>query len=405
MLTELEIRSAKPAEKVRKLSDERGLQLWILPSGSKLWRLAYRHLGKQKVLAFGSYPEVTLKEARERRDGARKTLAAGTDPAEKKKLDRLTKAAAAGNTFDVLADEWLAKVSREGRAEATLGKVTWLLSLARPALGKRPIAEISALEMLDTLRTVERRGRLESARRLRSTVSCVFRFAIATGRAENDPTVPLRGALAAPVAKHRAAVTDPGKFGGLLRAIDGFDGQSTTKIALQLLALTAVRPGELRQAGWNEFDLDKAKWIIPEGRTKMRRAHEVPLPRQAVELLRSLWEITGGSRYLFPSIRSSVRCMSENTLNAALRRLGYDKDEACSHGFRSSFSTIANESGKWSADAIERALAHVDGNDIRRAYHRGAHWSERVELAQWWADRCDELRRSTQVIPLRASQP
>jgi integrase len=405
MLTELEIRGSKPAEKVRKLSDGRGLQLWIWPNGSKLWRLAYRHGGKQKVLALGSYPEVSLKEARERRDESRKVLAAGTDPTEKKKLDRLTKAAAAGNTFDVLADEWLAKVSREGRAEATLGKVTWLLSLARPALGKRPIAEISALEMLDTLRTVERRGRLESARRLRSTVSCVFRFAIATGRAENDPTVPLRGALAAPVAKHRAAVTDPGKFGGLLRAIDGFDGQSTTKIALQLLALTAVRPGELRQAGWNEFDLDKAKWIIPEGRTKMRRAHEVPLPRQAVELLRSLWEITGGSRYLFPSIRSSVRCMSENTLNAALRRLGYDKDEACSHGFRSSFSTIANESGKWSADAIERALAHVDGNDIRRAYHRGAHWSERVELAQWWADRCDELRRSTQVIPLRASQP
>lgn len=405
MLTEIAIRAAKPAEKVRKLSDGGGLQLWIWPNGSKLWRLAYRFLGKQKVLALGSYPEVSLKEARERRDESRKVLAAGIDPTEKKKLDRLTKAAAAGNTFDVLADEWLAKVSREGRAEVTLAKVTWLLSLARPALGNRPIAEISALEVLDGLRSVERRGRLESARRLRSTISCVFRFAIATGRAENDPTVPLRGALVAPVARHRAAVTDAGQFGGLLRAIDGFDGQSTTKIALQLLALTAVRPGELRQAEWSEFDLDKARWIIPEGRAKMRRAHEVPLPRQAVELLRSLWEITSGSSYLFPSIRSSVRCMSENTLNAALRRLGYDKDEACSHGFRASFSTIANESGKWSVDAIERALAHIDADSVRRAYHRGAHWHERVELAQWWADRCDELQRGTQVIPLRVSQP
>lgn len=321
MLTEVAIRAAKPGEKIRKLSDGSGLQLWILPNGSKLWRLAYRFIGKQKGLALGSYPEVSLKEARERRDEARKVLAAGTDPSERKKLDRLTKAAAAGNTFEVLADEWLAKVSREGRAEATLGKVTWLLSLACPALGKRPVAEISALEVLDALRSVERRGRLESARRMRSTISCVFRFAIATGRAENDPTVPLRGALIAPVAKHRAAVTDAGKFGSLLRAIDGFDGQSTTKIALQLLALTAVRPGELRQAEWNEFDLDKAIWIIPEGRTKKRRAHEVPLPRQAVELLRGLRETAGGGSYLFPSIRSSLRCMSENTLNAALRRL------------------------------------------------------------------------------------
>lgn len=240
-------------------------------------------------------------------------------------------------------------------------------------------------DVLAALQKVERRGRHETARRLRSTIGSVFRYAVATTRADNGPTFALRGALTTPVVKPRAAVTDPRAFGALLRAIDGFDGQPTTHAALKLMALLFPRPGELRMAEWTEFDLDAAVWTIPAMRTKMRRVHRVPLPRQAVPILKALGEVTGNGRLVFPCVRTTARPISENTLNAALRRLGYSKDQATAHGFRATASTLLNESGKWNADAIERQLAHVENNDVRRAYARGEHWAERVQMMTWWS--------------------
>jgi len=248
---------------------------------------------------------------------------------------------------------------------------------------------------------VEIRGRHESARRLRSTIGGVFRYATATARAENDPTIALQGALTRPTVNHRAAVTDPTSLGALLRAVEGFEGQPATHAALKLIALLFPRPGELRGAEWSEFDLEAAVWTIPAARTKMRRIHRVPLPRQAVAVLEKLKLITGNSKLAFPGTRTAFRSISENTLNAALRRLGYSKDEATSHGFRATASTLLNECGKWNPDAIERQLAHVEGNDVRRAYARGEHWDERVEMMQWWADHLDTLRIGGEVIALR----
>lgn len=296
-------------------------------------------------------------------------------------------------TFKVVADELVEKKRQEGRAAATLAKTTWLLDFAHPLFGSRPISEVRPAEVLAALRQVEARGRLESARRLRSVVGEVFRYAIATARAETDPTSALRGALIAPKTKHRAAVTDRAAFGAMLRAIDGYDGQPVTKYALQLMALLFPRPGELRMAAWGEFDLKAAVWTIPAERTKMRRAHRVPLPKQALAILAKLKKETGQGPLAFPSVRSAHRAMSENTTNAALRRLGYSVDEATSHGFRATASTLLNESGLWHEDAVERALAHIEKNDVRRAYARGEHWEERVRMAQWWADELDAMRQ------------
>jgi integrase len=383
-----------------KISDGGGLHLLVQPTGGRLWRLAYRFAGKQKTLALGAYPQVSLSDARAKRDDAKRLLATGADPSVKLRLDRMARQTAAANTFGLLADEYLARQAREGRSERTINKTTWLLGIARPLLGQRPITDISAAEVLAVLRKVEVRGRLESARRLRSTIGCVFRYAIATARAENDPTFALRGALTSPTVTPRAAITDRLAFGALLRSIDGFDGQPTTRAALKLMALLFQRPGELRAAEWSEFDLDTAVWTIPESRMKMRRPHRVPLPRQAIAVLKELHAITGGGRLAFPSIRTVLRPISENTLNGALRRLGYAQDEATAHGFRASASTFLNESGKWNPDAIERALAHIEGNSVRRAYERGEYWDERVKMIAWWADYLDALRDGGKVVPL-----
>jgi integrase len=256
-------------------------------------------------------------------------------------------------------------------------------------LGKRPIAEISPPEVLALLQGIENRGNLETAKRLRGTVGAIFRYAIATARATNDPTLALRGAISAPRVKHRAAITDPVAFGALLRAIDGFQGQRSTVAALKLLPLVFTRPGELRMAEWAEFDLENAVWTVPAARTKMRREHRVPLARQALGILEWLRPLTGEGRLVFPGTRTATRPISENTLNAALRRLGYSQDEVTSHGFRATASTLLNESGRFSADTIERALAHQDPGPVRRAYARGLFWQERVEMAQWWADQLD----------------
>jgi integrase len=399
-LTDLACRNAKPAEKLKKLSDMGGLQLWIFPNGSKLWRYAYRFRGRQKLLALGRYPDLALSSARTERDRARALVKDGTDPCHKKKLERIEREFP-GDSFEEVAKEYVAKLRREGRAEVTLEKVEWVLSFALPVLGPMSVRSIRPIEILAVLRGVEGKGRYETARRLRSTIGAVCRYAVATARAETDPTAPLQGALTAPKVKSRAAVTDPKAFGAMLRAIDGFTGQKTTRVALQLMALLFPRPGELRAAKWSEFDLDTAIWTIPAERTKMRRAHRVPLSRQALAILTDLRALTSCSEYAFHSTWTIKRCLCENTMNMALRRLGYGQDEMTSHGFRASAATLLNEAGHWSADAIERQLAHVESNDVRRAYTRGEHWDERVKMMQWWADYLDQLRATGQVLSMQ----
>lgn len=401
--TDAGIRAAKSQEsRTVKLSDGGGLQLWVTPSGSKLWNIAYRFSGKQLKLSLGPYPAVSLKDARERRDAARRLLASGIDPGQQKKAAALTEANAKANTFEAIADELLEKKRREAKADRTLNKLEWLLSLARPSIGSRPIAEITAPDVLSVLRAVEARGRHETARRLRATIGQVFRYAVATGRAEADPTNALKGALTTPTVQHRAAIIEPKAFGALLRTIATYDGSPETRAALELLALTFVRPGELRTAEWTEFDLDTAVWSIPSEKMKMKRPHRVPLAPRTVAILRDLEPITGKGKFLFPSVRSPSRCMSENTINAALRRLGFEKDEMSGHGFRSAASSILNESGLWNANAIEVQLAHVENNSVRRAYHRADYWEERIRMMAWWADRCQELRVGSKVVSRRA---
>jgi integrase len=401
-LTELAVRSANAEGKITKLSDGGGLQLWVTGDGAKRWRLAYRYAGGQKVLAIGVYPAVGLKEARAARQYAKRLLSEGIDPSSAKKQAKAAQARSAANTFEAIGAELVDKKRREGKATNTLGKSEWLLSLALPAIGARPIKEIAASDILAVLRKVESRGKLETAKRLRATIGQVFRYAVATGRADADPTGALAGAIASPVVRHRAAIVGPKAYGALLRSIVSYEGSPETLAALELLALTFVRPGELRSAEWSEFDLDAALWSIPEEKMKMRRPHRVPLAPRAMAILLDLNAITGRGRFLFPSVRSATRCMSENTINAALRRLGFRQDEMTAHGFRSAASSILNESGLWNSDAIERQLAHVDNDSVRRAYARADFWDERVRMMSWWADKCDELRRGGEVVPLRA---
>jgi integrase len=397
-LKDVTLRNARASAKPRKLSDGGGLHILIQPTGSKLWRLAYRFAGKQKTLALGVYPVISLEEARRLRDEAKKLLARSVDPLVQRKAD---KQAGKDSDFRAVAEEVIAKLEREERAQATLTKKRWLLDFAYPAFGDRPVTEITARDLLALLRKIEGRGLYETARRLRSTCGMVFRYAIATGRAERDPSVDLRGALTAPRVNHRATIIDPKSIGALLRAIDGFDGQPTTLAALRLAAYVFVRPGELRLAEWNEFDLATAVWTISAEKMKMRRPHRVPLARQPLAILRELKQITGDGRWLFPSVRTFARPISENTLNAALRRLGYGSEEMCTHGFRGMASTRLNEMGRWNPDAIERQLAHQEANAVRRAYTHGAEfWAERVEMMQAWADYLDGLQEGGKVLPL-----
>ena len=400
-LTDVTVRNAKGAPRVRKLSDGGGLHLLIPPeSDSKLWRLAYRFAGKQKTLTLGAYPAVSLADARAGRDAAKQLLAKGVDPSVQRKLEKQCGKTAAENSFRVVAEEVIAKLQREGRANVTIAKKQWLLDFAYPAFGNRPVSEVTARELLALLRDIEGRGLYETAKRLRSTCGMVFRFAIATGRAERDPSNDLRGALTTHQVTHRAAILDPAGIGALLRAIDGFDGQPTTRAALRLAPFVFVRPGELRCAEWSEFDLDRAVWSIPAAKMKMRRAHRVPLARQSLTILHELNKITGEERWLFPSMRTVARPISENTLNAALRRLGYESQEMSTHGVRAMAATRLNEMGRWNPDAIERQLAHQEANAVRRAYtHRAEYWPERVSMMQAWADYLDELRVGGRVVP------
>ena len=405
VLNDTRIRQAKPGDKDYKLTDFDGLQLLVRPSGSKLWRFAYRFGGKQKQLALGAYPTVTLAEARERRDAARKLLANGKDPSLERRLEKIA-AAAGGNTFQEVAEELLQKLEREGRAEHTIKKNRWLLAPAFDIFGDRAIGEVTAPELLHACRKFEQRGRYDSARRLRTVAGMVFRYAIATGRAARDISQDLRGALITPQVKHRAAITDPKEVGALLRAIDAYTGQPTTRMALQIAMLVFVRPGELRYARWREFDLSGAVWTIPAETMKMKRPHRVPLARQTIEIISELQKITGAGEFLFPALTSVRRPMSENTLNAALRRLGYAKEQVSAHGFRTTASSLLNETGRWNPDAIERQLAHQEENEIRHAYmHAAEFWDERVEMMQAWADYLDQLRSGAVIIPLQAARP
>ncbi|MEO1043632.1 MAG: integrase arm-type DNA-binding domain-containing protein [Pseudomonadota bacterium] len=394
-LTDTKVRTTKPRQKPYKIADGGGLYLLVQPTGSKLWRLKYRVDGKEKKLAFGRYPEVSLKQARQRREDARELIACGTDPSEARRAAATEQARLNQRNFAALIELYLDKQRTEGRSASTVTKNEWLLNMAAADFGQSPVSEIKAPRILETLKRVEARGTLETANRLRSIIGTVLRYGMALGWLDADPTPGLRGAITRPVKRHRAAITDSKKFGGLLRAIDEFDGQRTTQIALRLLALLYPRPGELRNATWAEFDLDSKLWSISAERMKMRRLHRVPLPKAAVEQLEELKAITGNHEFILPSLRSWRRPMSDNTLNAALRRMGFSKEEMTAHGFRASFSTMANESGLWHPDAIERALAHVDDNEVRKAYNRAEHWGERVQMAEWWAEKLQCMREAT----------
>lgn len=391
-LTDAAIRNAKCASKAWKLSDEKGLFLLVTPSGGKLWRLKYRFGGREKKLSFGRYPDVTLKDARRLRDEARSQVAGAVDPAAQKKLRAGAEKARLENTFGGIGEEYLDRMAVEGRAAVTIKKSMWLLGLLNADLASRAVQEITPADLLVPLRRVEAVGHYETARRMRSLAGRIFRYAVATSRATSDPSSLLRGALIAPTVTHHSAILEPANVGQLLRVLDGFDGQPLTKIALKLTPHLFVRPGELRRAEWTEFDLDAAVWTIPAGKMKMRRPHSVPLSSQVLGLLRAAQVLSEKQRYAFSSLYPGSRPMSENTINAALRRLGYSGSEMTAHGFRAVASTLLNESNKWSADAIERALGHHASGSIRGAYHRGEHWEERVAMAQWWSDYLDELR-------------
>lgn len=391
-LTDTAVRLAKAGAADRKLADEKGLYLLVTAIGSKLWRYKYRLNGKEKKLSLGSHPELGLKEARERRDAARRAAEAGSDPAAAKREARTVKHFAAANTFGAITEEYIAKLEAEKKGAVTVAKTRWLLGKPSPSLGTRPIAEISPHELLAVLKATERVGYLETARRLRSFSSRVFRYAVVTARATVDPAQPLQGALVAPVARHHAAIIDPVAFGGLLRAIKAYSGQPTTTLAMQFTAHVFQRPGEVRQAEWCEIDFDKAVCTIPAACMKQRQAHRVPLSVQALAVLRAAEGLSGDGRYVFPKLGSPLKPMCENAINQALRRMGYGKDDMTAHGFRLTASSLLNESGRWSPDAIERALSHADTDQVRSAFHRGAHWSERVEMAQWWSDHLQALQ-------------
>lgn len=398
MLTQLKITSAKPKASPYNLSDGRGLALVIQPTGSKLWRFRYRFAGKAKTLHLGPWPGTSLADAREKCREARKSIDTGLDPVLEKKRAKVTARYANATTFKEVAQEYLEKCEREGRATVTLDKLRWLLGLAYPLIGTHPISSITPTEALAVLRKVEGTGRYESARRMRSVLSRVFRYGIATARCDRDVAADLRGALTTPKVQHHAAVTDPLEVGLLLRTIDTYTGQEATRMALRLSAHLFVRPGELRQAEWSEIDFEKAVWIIPIEKMKMRRPHKVPLSRQVLAMFEELHEVSGHRQHLFPCMGSPRRPMSENCVNQALRRLGYATDEMTAHGFRAMAATLLNEMGQWNPDAIERQLAHQEASSVRRAYARGEYWDERVAMMQHWSDYLDDLRQAADTV-------
>lgn len=401
----MKVKNAKPGIKLDgtttskpyRLSDEKGLYIEVAPSGGKWWRLKYRIGGKEKRLSLGIYPDVSLKDARIKRDDLRKLVAAGIDPSHTRKAEK--KSTSDQNSFEFVAREWHSKFSAHWSESHKSRTLIRLEQNAFPWLGATNINDITAPELLAVLRRIESRGALETAHRVNQICGQVFRYAIATGRAERDPAADLKGALPPAKTKHHPSITEPIKVGALMRAIQDFTGTIITATALKLSPLVFVRPGELRQAEWSEIDLDNAEWRIPAEKMKMRVVHIVPLSKQAIEALKDIQPLTGRDKYVFPSNRTITRPMSNNTVNAALRRMGYTKDEMTAHGFRSMASTILNEQG-WNGDAIERQLAHGESNGVRAAYNYAQHLPERKKMMQAWADYLDALASGANVIPI-----
>ncbi len=401
-LTDTAVRNAKPGAKPAKLSDERGLFLIVTPEGGKWWRFRYSFGGKEKLLSLGTYPDVSLAGARDRRDQARKLLADGIDPSEQRKAAKATRAGLAANTFEVIGREWYAK-AMVGKADTTKEKLMRRLEVdVFPWIGARPIADIAPADLVRIIERMESRGAVDLAKRVHNATGRIFKYAVTKGMASSNPaqTIDLNLILTQKAVQHHASVTDPKAVGGLLRAIDGFTGAFSTKCALRLASLVFVRPGNLRHAEWTEIDFDKAEWRIPAGKMKIPEQHIVPLSVQAIAILREIQPLTGGGRYVFPSERGQSTVMSENTINAALRRLGYAKDEMTGHGFRSMASTLLHELGLPHA-VIERQLAHGERNKVSAAYNFAEYLPERRVMMQTWADYLDKLKGGAEVIPLR----
>lgn len=399
-LNDAALRALKPKDRAYLVADEKGLSIEVAVSGSKLWRHRYRFAGKPRKLALGSYPEVSLKAARQLRDEGRALLRDGVDPGVERKRAKLNSALSTANTFGSVTKEYIEqKLVKEGRASVTIDKAKWLLQQWKP-IADRPVSEIEPTELFAVLRRLEGQGKHETAKRCRAFASRVFRYAAATGRAKADPAALLGGALIAPKVKHHAAILEPAKVGELLRSIDAYEGAPITRLAMQIAPHVMVRPGELRQATWDEVDLDAKIWRIAAERMKMRRRHAVPLSDQVVGYFREVAQFSGPDAYVFPAFHTRRRPMSENTMNATFRRMGYTKEEVTAHGLRTTASTLLNESGKWHPDAIERALAHGDGNAIRGIYNRGQYWDERVRMMQWWSNYLDRLRSGGEVVPI-----
>lgn len=399
-LTDTKVRTAKPEGKPVALFDGGGLYLLVTPSGGKLWRLKYRFDGNEKLLSLGAYPEISLADARQRRDEARRNVAHGINPSSLRKAQKQAQTEET-ETFEVIAREWYAKFTptwSAGHAESIKGRLEKDLI---PWLGKLPMKEIKATKVLEALRRIEDRGALEQAHRVRTIVGQVFRYAVATGRAERDVSADLRGALPQPPQRHHAAITEPGEVATLLQAIDGYQGHFMVRCALKLSPMLFVRPGELRHAEWAEIDLNEAIWCIPAEKMKVKQPHIVPLCRQAVEILTELKELTGTSRYVFPSTRSHTRPMSDNTVNAALRYLGYDRDTMTGHGFRATARTILDEVLHVRPDYIEHQLAHAVRDPLGRAYNRTSHLEERRRMMQQWGDYLDGLKAGAVVVPFK----
>ncbi|WP_323015680.1 tyrosine-type recombinase/integrase [Devosia sp.] len=391
-LTDIQIRNAKAASKPRKLADSEGLYLYVSTTGSKSWRLDYSYFGRRKTLTFGTYPTLSLGEARDRMREAKRHLSEGIDPSLAKKRQQLAAKAAAGDTFGAIVDEFIDKLRRDKRAEPTIVKNEWMLKSLSKKLTPYPITQITARDVLDVLSRVEKSGRVESALATRAAIGRVFRYAIATARAEADPTSALRGALQRHVPTSHAALTSREDMGGLMRAIYSYKGWPSLVGVLKMQAICFARPGETRTMEWAELDLDKAVWTIPAAKTKMRREHQVPLSHQAMAVIEDMKVYFGDKPHVFPSMMSGKKLLSENSMNSALRRMGVGSAEHTAHGFRSTASTILNEAGEFSADAIEAQLAHLDTRAVRRIYNRSTYWEERVRMMQWWADLLDEVR-------------
>jgi integrase len=390
-LSDFKISKAKPRDRPYKLYDSFGLFLLISPNGSKLWRQKYKYMGKEGLLTHGAYPTVSLAEARRKREEVRKQLSDGVNPGTQRKLDRITAETQARTTFKLISEEYIEVCEERDLSPATMKKKRWfLLNLASP-LHNRPINEITPAELLYLLKSIEKSGRRETAKKLRGAISAVFRLAVVTMRAENDPTFALKDALIPPRVVSRAAITDETEFGRLLRDMESYTGWTITIEAMKFQILTMTRPGEVRGAKKQEFDLAKRIWTIPVERTKMRREHQVPLSDQALQIVLGNWPEIEDVELIFPSLISNRKWISENAFNSALRRMGYTKEEVTAHGFRATASTILNTRG-FDPEVIEASLAHQDKNSIRRTYNRATYFDHRITLMQDWADLVDEFR-------------